>query len=123
MIKVVAPKDRDVRLSSTAGPVIHLRAGQEKVLPPLFAPIAAVNGCSVLPVDGEKLEVPEVPAGPSDEDRMAKLIEVAEVLLDENNRENFTTQGRLRKQAATGLVDFEFTSEELNAAADHVRTG
>lgn len=117
-IKVVAPKDRPVRIRTTTGAVFHLKPGEERMLPPYAAPIAAASGCMIVPV-GFEGSTPEV-SGLSKEERHRELVAAVTTLVNRGKPEDFTESGRPRKPVVAEMVDFDPTVAEINEAAEAV---
>lgn len=116
MLKVTAPSDRHVVLATTAGVTIRLEAGESRVVQPFMAPFAAAAGCTINPADSADPRVsPEFSA-----ERLDQLIEAVRVVVGEANEADFTSMGRVRKSAVQALVDFDFTTADLNRAFDAV---
>ena len=113
-VRIQAPADRAVRLATTGGAILHLNPGEDRVVAPLFASIAASQGCAVLPVDGQAM--PET--GISDAERAVKVRDAVKKLFANGTPDQFTDSGRPRKAAVAELVDFDPTVREINEASE-----
>lgn len=122
MIKVTAPKDRSVRLRSSAGVSIHLTPGQTRTVAPMFNADAAHQGCAVQPV-GMDDPAPQN-ANPDgvdmyfgSKDRATKIREAVEALIADGDSSELTSAGNPRTAAVrnrSGVDDV--TASDIQAA-------
>jgi hypothetical protein len=114
MIKVTAPSDRAVILSSTSGATFSLEAGETIAIPPYFAPIAAEYGCAVV-----HLTEAEPPPAVPESERKSLLLAAVRKVIEKGDPNEFTANGKPRKAAVQALVTFDFTGGELAETVDY----
>lgn len=111
--------EKDLRICSPGGAVHIYPAGVVFDVEDFWLAEAVKLGAK--PVGGPA-DAPPVGYAP-DPDRIAKIAEAIEALIEEGDPDNLTQAGQPRVSAVSGFVGFEVTREEVLAAFEQVAPG
>jgi|GEM_PF-4051493 len=116
-MKVTAPFTKDIHISSTSGCSVYVPAGQSKDVPAYMAHLAVAKGAAVQPLDGS-----QAPAGSEVEqaERQQKLRDAVKAFIDGAEPDDFTANGRPRKQRVQEMVGFSVSAEEVNDVYERI---